>query len=60
MARKENLHSKRLTRINFRVQRNGITDRVTVGMGEKLDVSNADSIEIVEVDVEVEGYNEGQ
>lgn len=33
----------------FRVQRNGITDRVKVELGEELDVENADSIEIVEV-----------
>ena len=39
---------------HFRVQRNGYTDRVTVGMGEELDVEEAESIEIIEMMVEVE------
>lgn len=38
---------------SVRVQRNGITDRVTVDIGEELDVSEADSIEIKDVEVHV-------
>lgn len=37
----------------FLVQRNGYTDRVTVELGDELDVSEADSIEIIEFAVGV-------
>lgn len=50
---KETMATERRTRMTFRVQRNGITDRVYVGMGEELDVEGADSIEIIGVEAEV-------
>lgn len=37
----------------FRVQRNGITDRVSVDMGEELDVEGADSIVILGVETNI-------
>lgn len=54
MRLKEVLAKERHTRVKFRVQRNGVADRVNVEMGEELDVEAADSIEIIEVGVEVE------
>lgn len=50
---KEHTYTERKTKMTFRVQRNGITDRVYVGMGEELDVEGADSIEIISIETEV-------
>lgn len=36
--------------VKFRVQRNGVTDRVNVDLGEELDVEGAESIEIIGVE----------
>lgn len=36
--------------VTFRVQRNGITDRVEVELGEELDVEGAESIEIIGIE----------
>lgn len=46
-------YKERFTEISFRVQRNGVTDRVNVGMGEELNVEEAESIEIIEVDCKI-------
>jgi hypothetical protein len=35
--------------VQLRVQRNGITDRVNVELGEELDVEDADSIEVISI-----------
>lgn len=37
-------------RAEFRVQRNGVTDRVNVALGEELNVEGADSIEIIGIE----------
>lgn len=48
------MSEQRFTEAMFRVQRNGVTDRVDVAMGEELDVEGCDSIEIIEANVTVE------
>lgn len=44
------LEESKFVKAEFRVQRNGITDRVTVELGEELDVEGAESIEVIGIE----------